>query len=180
MPLGKQGILAAKNDVYHCSWTELFSILKGDWNGRGLKVLVAERKAWRQKMEELSPPDYFIDEIPHFVESVSHSSGHALKGLGVSAGRASGPAKLMDHPGQEEKLHMGDVLVARSTDPGWTPLFLRASAIVVETGGVGSHGSIVAREYGIPAVVNIPGIMQVIKEEQNIVVDGSEGKVFLQ
>jgi len=69
--------------------------------------------------------------------------------------------------------------VAPTTDPGWTPLLLRASAIVVESGGAGSHGAIVAREYGIPAVLNIPGVMQLIQDGQNLVVDGDEGKVFL-
>jgi len=69
--------------------------------------------------------------------------------------------------------------VAPTTDPGWTPLLLRASAIAVESGGAGSHGAIVAREYGIPAVLNIPGVMQLIQDGQNLVVDGDEGKVFL-
>jgi len=71
------------------------------------------------------------------------------------------------------------VLVAPSTDPGWTPLFLRASAIVMETGGFLSHGSIVAREYGIPAVVNIPNAMKVIRDKRIITVDGDEGKILL-
>lgn|GEM_PF-2023554 len=70
-------------------------------------------------------------------------------------------------------------LVAPSTDPAWTPLFLRASAIVMETGGFSSHGSIVAREYGIPAVINIPGVMKVIDDNRLVTVDGDEGKVYL-
>ena len=177
--LHDRGILAAKADVFHCSWSELYSILKGYWNGQGLEILVMERKQWRQKMEELSSPDFFIDDAPQYVEPVSHGSGQALQGLGVSAGRASGPARLVYHPHQGEKLKAGDVLVAPTTDPGWTPLFLRASAIVVESGGAGSHGAIVAREYGIPAVLNIPGVMQLIQDGQHLVVDGDEGKVFL-
>ncbi|MDD2511126.1 MAG: PEP/pyruvate-binding domain-containing protein [Syntrophomonas sp.] len=177
--LQERGILPDKADVFHCSWPELGSILKGDWNGRGLGVMVMERKQWRQKMEELSSPDFFIDDAPQYVEPVSQALSHALKGLGVSTGRASGPARLIYHPHQGEKLKDGDVLVAPTTDPGWTPLFLRASAIVVESGGAGSHGAIVAREYGIPAVLNIPGVMQLIQDDQNVVVDGDEGKVFL-
>ena len=177
--LQKRGIIAAKADVFHCSWPELHAILTGDWNGRGLEVLVMERKQWRKKMEELSPPDYFIDDAPQFIEPVSKVSGQALKGLGVSAGRASGTARLVYHPHQGEKLKAGDVLVAPTTDPGWTPLFLRASALVVESGGAGSHGAIVAREYGIPAVLNIPGVMQLIQDGQNVLVDGDGGKVFL-
>ncbi len=70
-------------------------------------------------------------------------------------------------------------MVAPSTDPAWTPLFLKASAIVMELGGVLSHGSIVAREYGIPAVVNIPGVMKVIDDNRLVTVDGDEGKVYL-
>jgi pyruvate,water dikinase len=141
---------------------------------------VEERKEWVENMEKLSPPDYYIDETSHFIEAGTTSSGSVLEGLGVSAGRACGPAKLLQHPNQEKKLNLGDVLVAPSTDPGWTPLFLRAAAIVLERGGIASHGAIVAREFGIPAVLNIPGAMRLIKDGQNVVVDGDEGKVYMQ
>jgi len=178
--LQDRDILTEKDDVFHCSRIELFSILKGDWSGLGLKTLVEERKEWVENMEKLSPPDYYIDETSHFIEAGTTSSGSVLEGLGVSAGRACGPAKLLQHPNQEKKLNLGDVLVAPSTDPGWTPLFLRAAAIVLERGGIASHGAIVAREFGIPAVLNIPGAMRLIKDGQNVVVDGDEGKVYMQ
>jgi len=71
------------------------------------------------------------------------------------------------------------VLVAPSTDPGWTPLFLRASAVVMEVGGYLSHGAIVAREYGIPAVVNLPGLLSSVKDGQRLVVDGDAGTITL-
>jgi Phosphoenolpyruvate synthase/pyruvate phosphate dikinase len=70
-------------------------------------------------------------------------------GIGAAAGKASGIARLIKHPNEGQKLNIGDVLVAPSTDPGWTPLFIKASAIIVESGGYLSHGAIVAREYGI-------------------------------
>ncbi len=177
--LAERGILAAPADIYHCTCAEIFSILQGDWDGRGLDMLAAERKVRRKEMEALSPPDVIVDETPHFAEPAARGQGNALAGIGVAAGRASGKAKIIYHPDEGEKLRAGDVLVAPSTDPGWTPLFLRASAIVVETGGFGSHGSIVAREYGIPAVVNIRGVMKIIKDGQSITVDGDEGKVYL-
>jgi len=177
--LAERGILAEPADIYHCTCSEIFSILQGEWDGRGLNILVAERKVRRKEMEALSPPDLIVDEAPHFAEPAARGQGNALTGIGVAAGRASGAAKIIYHPNEGEKLRAGDVLVAPSTDPGWTPLFLRASAIVVETGGFGSHGSIVAREYGIPAVVNIPGIMTIIKDGQSITVDGDEGKLYL-
>jgi pyruvate,water dikinase len=68
--------------------------------------------------------------------------------------------------------------VAPSTDPGWTPLFLRAGAVVMETGGYISHGAIVAREYGLPAVVNLPGILQHIADGDRLIVDGDLGEVI--
>ncbi|MDD3270043.1 MAG: PEP/pyruvate-binding domain-containing protein [Syntrophomonadaceae bacterium] len=179
--LAAEKILKGTADVYQCTWSELLSILQGDSDGRGLQILVEERKLRRAELEILSPPDYIVDEIPKFAESFAvSSSGHGLQGLGVSAGRASGPARLIRHPDEGARLQFGDVLVTHSTDPGWTPLFIRAAAIVVETGGAGSHGSIVAREYGIPAVVNIPGIMRIIKDGKILLVDGNEGKVDLQ
>ena len=76
------------------------------------------------------------------------------------------------------RLRRGDVLVAPSTDPGWTPLFLRASAIVMESGGYLSHGAIVAREFGLPAVVNIPGIMEQLRDDEPVTVDGDRARVY--
>ncbi len=172
-------ILQAQSDVYCCTWNELIAILNGAWNGQGLDVLVKERKLRREENERLSLPDYIIDDVPHFEEAMIPNRGNALQGMGVSAGRASGPARILYHPDQGVNLQAGDVLVAHSTDPGWTPLFLKAAAIVVETGGVGSHGSIVAREYGLPAVVNIPGVMRIVKDGQTLLVDGNEGTVYI-
>ena len=105
--------------------------------------------------------------------------GAELRGLGVSAGRATGPARLLRHPDEGARLQHGDVLVAPSTDPGWTPLFLRASALVLEVGGSLSHGAIVAREYGLPAVANLPGVLTAVRDGQLLTVDGDTGRVEL-
>ncbi len=177
--LAERGIIEEQSDIYHCAWVEIASILNGYWDGRGLKTLVADRKERRKEMEALLPPDLIIGDMPKFAEPQTYMPGRPLAGMGVSAGKASGPARLIMHPDEGEKLLAGDVLVAPSTDPGWTPLFLRASAIVMETGGFSSHGAIVAREYGIPAVVNIPGVMKMIKNSQLITVDGDQGKIYL-
>ncbi len=177
--LADRGILSDPVDIYHCAWSEILAILKKDWDGRGLDILVTERKVRRKELEALSPPDIITNEIPCYKESTTHNSGNMLTGVGVATGRAAGAAKLVYHPYEGNKLQTGDVLVAPSTDPGWTPLFLKAAAIVMETGGYSSHGSIVAREYGVPAVVNIPGIMKIIKDNQQITVDGDEGNIYV-
>lgn len=176
----ERGILEQQDDVYHCSWIELSAVLTGQWDGKELKILVSERKEKSKEMEMLSPPDIVIDDIPQHVVSTYKLDGKVLEGIGVSAGKAEGPARLVHNIDEGIKLNHGEVLVAPATDPGWTPLFLHASAVVTETGGFLSHSSIVAREYGIPAVVNIPGVMKVLKDGQKIIVDGDEGKVYLQ
>jgi pyruvate,water dikinase len=175
----ERGIIKERSDVFHSAWHELLSILRGDWNGNELKTLIEERKARRTEFEKLSPPDLFIGDTPQSFVKYPHCSGKALSGLGVAAGRGDGPVRIVRHPGEGIKLVQGDILVAPSTDPAWTPLFLRASAIVMETGGHLSHGAIVAREYGIPAVVNIPGVLQILSDGQQITVDGDVGKIFL-
>jgi pyruvate,water dikinase len=88
-----------------------------------------------------------------------------------------GTVRIVQTPTDAAPLKRGDILAAPSTDPGWTPLFLRASGIIMETGGLLSHGAIVAREYGIPAVANMPGILKALRDGESIVVDGSAGRV---
>jgi len=178
--LKQRGLIREQNDVFHSAWFELISILRGDWNGEGLDTLIEERKARSAELEKLSPPDLFIGDTPQYSDQAPDCSGEALSGLGVASGRGAGPVSIVRHPDEGRKLVQGDILVAPSTDPAWTPLFLRASAIVMETGGHLSHGAIVAREYGIPAVVNIPGVLQVLTDGRQVVVDGDAGKVYLQ
>lgn len=171
-------IIDEQADVYHCTITELVAILCGYWDGSGLKVLVTERKKLREELSELDPPDVIIDEVPQPKTQAPHAYSKVLAGIGVAAGKASGLARLISHPRENNRLQAGDVLVAPSTDPGWTPMFLRANALVMEVGGYLSHGAIVAREYGIPAVVNVPGVMRVLNDGEQLTVDGDEGKVY--
>ncbi len=176
--LVERGVLDEQADVYHCAWHELSAILAGYSDGSGLKILVEERKKMREELSSLEPPDVIIDDAPQPKAQAPEAHGQVLAGIGVAAGRASGRARLIRHPGENTRLQAGDVLVAPSTDPGWTPLFLRANALVMEVGGYLSHGAIVAREYGIPAVVNVPGVMKTLKDGEQLTVDGDEGKVY--
>ena len=103
--------------------------------------------------------------------------GTVLRGLPSSPGRVAGIARVVRTPQDGTRLQAGDILVAPSTDPGWTPLFLLAAGLVMETGGYLSHGAIVAREYGIPAVLNVPLATQYIADGSRIVLDGGAGVV---
>ncbi|MFC8039276.1 PEP-utilizing enzyme [Paenarthrobacter sp. NPDC057355] len=100
-----------------------------------------------------------------------------LTGTAASAGQVSGTARVIQGPDDFARLRAGDVLVCRTTDPAWTPLFGIASAVVTETGGMLSHAAIVAREYGIPAVVSLRTALDLVVDGSLVAVDGSAGTV---
>src|SRR5690606_8171357 len=102
----------------------------------------------------------------------------ALSGLGASAGVVDGVARVVLDP-STEVLRAGEILVAPYTDPGWTPLFVHAAGLVCDVGGMLTHGSVIAREYGIPAVVGVGDATLKLRTGQRIRVDGSRGVVEL-
>jgi len=172
-----RGLLQSSDEIFHCAHIEVTSLLMGEWNGKGIQWLIEARRKNKAAWEKCTPPDLILGEQPHYLTPVTMGSGSEMTGMGVAAGCAEGCARLIRTPEQGTALKPGDVLVAPSTDPAWTPLFLNAAAIVMETGGQLSHGAIVAREYGIPAVVNIPGLFNAIGDGERIVVDGDRGVV---
>jgi rifampicin phosphotransferase len=172
------GLIAAPGDVFHLSWLDLEAFLTGRPDTHGLQRLVADRKELRQAHLQMEPPDVIIDDKPVKKAPPPVATGHLLVGTGVASGQAAGPARVVRHPAEGSRLQPGDVLVAPSTDPAWTPLFLRASAVVMEVGGYLSHGAIVAREYGLPAVANVPGLLAAVADGEALTVDGDAGKVY--
>lgn len=101
-----------------------------------------------------------------------------LKGLGVSKGRAQGKVRLVSGEQDEERFNEGEVLVTKITDPAMVMMMNKASAIVCDIGGMTSHPSIVSRELGIPCVVNTKNSTSILKEGQEVIVDGTTGEVF--
>jgi pyruvate,water dikinase len=150
-------------------------------------VLVAERRRVRnERLAAPGPPDLVAGnrlslwERPRGARVRGTSRVRPtdeLVGVAAASGQALGPARILHHPSDGERLRRGDVLVAPSTDPGWTPLFLRAAALVTEVGGYLSHGAIVAREFGIPAVLNVPDALTLLRDGEPVLVDGDTGRV---
>ena len=101
--------------------------------------------------------------------------GKTLSGVPASPGTASGPVRLIRGHADFATVQGGDVIVCRTTDPAWTPLFMRAAAVITETGGVLSHAAIVAREVGIPAVLAVPQATELLKPASMVTVDGTSG-----
>jgi pyruvate,water dikinase len=179
--LAAAGQLDDAQQVFHLAAADLLCWLEGWWDGSGARELAADRARQREEwLAEGTPPDVITEEPggrAAAVPAASGRDGEIWVGIGAAPGRARGRARILHHPGQGNSLQAGEVLVAPSTDPGWTPLFLRASAIVMESGGYLSHGAIVAREYGIPAVVNLPGIIGDLRPGDVLAVDGDGGRI---
>ena len=101
-----------------------------------------------------------------------------MSGMAVSPGPVTGRVKVLRNP-YDKSVNKGDVLVAYTTDPGWTPLFVNAAAVVLEVGGVLQHGAVIAREFGKPCVVGIDGLMKKLYDGQRVEVDGTSGVIRL-
>jgi pyruvate,water dikinase len=148
---------------------------------------VAQRKAWHAALKQVTPPPmlpprkkYMGIDMESFTPAAEGSQGDgALKGIGASAGQVTAPACVLHGPEDFDRMQPGCVLVAGTTTPAWTPLFAMASAVVTDVGGPLSHGSIVAREYGIPAVMGTGVATRRIQNGQTITVDGGSGIVTL-
>jgi phosphohistidine swiveling domain-containing protein len=177
--LVQTGALDGVEEVFHLRLDEL-EALGESWPlseeaATQIRSLVARRKAKRESLANKPMVD------PRLLAVTSGKNTGAdviLNGTSGSPGIASGPAKIVHNVSEFGKLRAGDVLVAPVTNPAWTPLFQRAIAVVVDTGGTASHAAIVAREYGIPAVMGTMNGTKELEDGQWITVDGSRGQVL--
>jgi rifampicin phosphotransferase len=173
--------LGHANQVFDFTFDDLIFWLSGEWDGSGAAALTHDRIERRKYWQKTEVPDLITERATgSFVQSSEKRppvADGAWLGIAISPGTASGPARIIRTPVDAARLREGDILVAPSTDPGWTPLFLRSKAVVMETGGFLSHGAIVAREYGLPAVANIPSILDQLESGAWIEVNGSSGFV---
>jgi len=143
-------------------------------------LVVVRREAYEQELKRRHIPRLLLSDgtEPEAIAGADAGVDGALIGSPASTGTVTGPARVVLDP-VGAHLEPGEILVAPSTDPGWTPLFLTAGGLVMEMGGSNSHGAVVAREYGIPAVVGVPDATHKIETGQLITVDGAAGLVSL-
>ena len=139
---------------------------------------IEKRKTDFKHHQALTPPRLITSagEILKAHIDNSHAPQGALIGSPVSAGIIEGIAKVITDP-TTEVLHKGEILIAPFTDPGWTPLFVNAAGLVTEVGGLMTHGSVIAREYGLPAVVGVLDATKIIKTGDRVRVHGDAGYV---
>jgi phosphohistidine swiveling domain-containing protein len=175
--------LTAKNVIDHIE--DVFFLDLGDARrglaGEDLRALVADwREEYQQELKRRHIPRLILSDgtEPEALAAVAAGADGALAGSPASTGTVTARARVVLDP-VGAHLEPGEILVAPSTDPGWTPLFLTAGGLVMEMGGSGSHGAVVAREYGIPAVVGVPEATRRIETGQLITVDGAAGLVSI-
>jgi rifampicin phosphotransferase len=178
--LCQRGLLDAPGDLFLLRMEEVEGALSGRQEGERLPERVLRRRDERKRQEEIAMPNFLREsEIPHLSGrgSMRFLEEGTFRGLPVGPGRVEGRAVVLEGPHQIDRVRRGDILVAPTLDPSWIPLFTIASGLVVEMGGTLSHGSIIAREYGLPAVVNLPGITRLLQSGDRILLDGSAGLV---
>ncbi|MEM7362632.1 MAG: PEP/pyruvate-binding domain-containing protein [Pseudomonadota bacterium] len=184
--LAMVGTLTREDDIF---------FLKTDELGRAIRALIAgdaiaelagvamERRELREARRQLTPPMH-IGKVPVWLkdrvsEEETSATGDTLEGSAVSPGQVTGPASLILSSLDFDRMKPDSILVCPATTPAWTQLFPRATGLVTDIGGILAHGSIVAREYGIPAVLGIGDATHRIRDGQMITVDGYRGTVIL-
>jgi phosphohistidine swiveling domain-containing protein len=181
------GMIDSPDDIFWLRQDEVESAAARLDRGEALEsafAVVLQRKASWRAARRVAPP-MMLPQLKLFGVDIAKmksgrargKDGGAIKGVAASPGQVTAPASVVHGPDEFGHMKTGDVLVAALTTPAWTPLFARASAVVTDIGGPLSHGSIVAREYGIPAVLGTAIATERIQNGQVITVDGSNGTV---
>ncbi len=178
--LRQQGILAGREDIFFLEAAEIEPVVQGraDFD---VHRRIAERRAEYEQNMALTPPPVVagrFDPSKHTAPQID-AAVRELKGIAVSPGVATGKARVITHPNNGQHVEPGEILVAPVTNPAWTPYFLPAAGVVMDMGGILSHGAIIAREYGLPAVVNVGPASKIIRTGQTIRVDGNQGVVTI-
>jgi phosphohistidine swiveling domain-containing protein len=179
--LVEKGRLSSREDIFYFKIEERADLLAGgssDWRG-----VIQARRAERDRYAAISVPDTIRDwkDVARGTDifSVVASEG-IFHGIPISAGQVVGPVRFVRSMEDWSRVCRGDILVVSVIDPGMAPLFGVAAGLVAEMGGTLSHGAIIAREYGLPAVTNVPGITTRLKEGDRISLDAERGEIIVQ
>ncbi|HWP97331.1 MAG TPA: phosphoenolpyruvate synthase [Syntrophomonadaceae bacterium] len=173
--LVQAGVIHEKEDIYYLTFEELHEVVRT--NKLDYRI-VSLRKDEYKNYEKLTPPRVITSDGETLSGEYKRESlrSEAIVGLPVSSGVIEGRARVILNM-EDADLEDGDILVTSFTDPSWTPLFVFVKGLVTEVGGLMTHGAVIAREYGLPAVVGVENATKLIKDGQRIRVHGTEGYV---
>lgn len=173
--LVRSGAINDKEDIYYLSFDELRELVQ---TNKADHQLISQRKASFRLFEKLTPPRVITSDGEIITGSYKRENlpANAIVGLPVSSGVIEGRARVILNM-EDADLGEEDILITTFTDPSWTPLFVSIKGLVTEVGGLMTHGAVIAREYGIPAVIGVENATKIIKDGQRIRVHGTEGYI---
>jgi pyruvate,water dikinase len=173
--LVEAGVLREQEDLFFLTFEEIQDVVRTQ---RADDQLIRERKEAFASYQALTPPRVLTSDGEAVAGAYRRDDvpAGALVGLPVSAGAIEGRARVILDMA-EANLEAGDILVTAFTDPSWTPLFVAIAGLVTEVGGLMTHGAVIAREYGLPAVVGVEHATRLIRDGQRIRVHGTDGYV---
>lgn len=176
--LTRCGALAAQEDIFYLTYDEVIQLVRGADRASDPCARVAQRRQEMADARHVTPPTLIYgEEAPPLVRDEGEQSRRRWRGIPTARGHYRGPARVVRGAADFARVQVGDVLVIPFADVAWTPLFAKAGAVVAGSGGMLSHSSIVAREYGIPAVVSVSDI-DAIADGMIVTVDGYRGEVI--
>lgn len=170
------GVMKCKGDIFYLHWQEIRDLTSGRKGWSDVEDIIRSRRMEYIRLTKIPPPKTFGFELE---DASTPQTGEAMGGQGASPGHYEGIARVIMDPATDNEIEPGEILVAPYTDPAWTPLFLTANAAVIEVGSYLSHAGTIAREYGMPCVVDVAGCTSNIKTGDRIVVNGTDGSVHL-
>ncbi|MBA4544352.1 phosphoenolpyruvate synthase [Thermoactinomyces daqus] len=168
-------VIREKEDIYYLTFEELREVVRT--NKLDYRI-ISKRKDEYKRYENLTPPRVITSDGEIIAGKYKRENlpAEAIAGLPVSTGVAEGRARVILNM-EDADLEEGDILVTTFTDPSWTPLFVSIKGLVTEVGGLMTHGAVIAREYGLPAVVGVENATKLIKDGQRIRVNGTDGYI---
>jgi len=178
--LRREGTLARRDDVFFLEVEEVGPVASGQARF-DVKAVIGERRKEYERNLALAPPPVVVGRFePNAPATAAGDAGaNVLEGIPIYPGRVTGAARVILRADDHEQVQPGEILVAPFTDPAWTPYFVPAAGVVIDQGGILSHGSIVAREYGLPAVTNVGSATRTIRTGDLVQVDGNRGRVTI-
>jgi pyruvate,water dikinase len=175
--LVQQGALGAQEDIYYLTWEEVRALVEGSANADELKEKIQRHRDSIERCRDIVMPEIIYGNAAPPIDLMKPDA-KKLTGIPTSSGYFQGRVRVVRARDDFERVIEGDVIAVPYSDVAWTPLFAKAGAVIAESGGILSHSSIVAREYGIPCVVSVNGACN-LPEDCEVIVDGYQGAVHI-
>jgi pyruvate,water dikinase len=175
------GVLERPSDIFFLRRREIRKIIRGEMDSEAISQLhsvMLERRNDFKENEDSTPPKFLVGNSEYDDIEVDIDEG-VLRGIPASQGKVTGTIRVLHSIHEISEVLEGEILVVPKTDPGWTPVFAKIGGLITETGGILSHGAVVSREYGIPAITNIRRACETFQTGQKVSINGTKGYVHI-